>query len=259
MKKFLGQFTLIRAAYVGFNALKQQYGLFSINGMAVLIRYFNEYLTYQSSEKNSNFVMSPRYFYPCLIDRTLSTPIEPTYFYQDSWGARKIFEHKPNHHYDIGSSAKTIGIISQFVPTTMIDIRPIDLQLDQLSFSEGSILQLPFANNSVESLSSLCVVEHIGLGRYGDPLDPWGSEKAIKELKRVLKLNGNLYFSVPVDQECRVYFNAHRAFTRTYILALFEDLNLIEEKYIYDRFLYDTYDPAKGFGTGLYHFKKEKI
>ncbi len=29
------------------------------------------------------------------------------------------------------------------------------------------------------------VVEHVGLGRYGDPLDPDGDLKAIAELKRV--------------------------------------------------------------------------
>jgi len=67
----------------------------------------------------------------------------------------------------------------------MVDIRPIDVSLDNLFFVKGSILNLPFRNNSIESISSLCVVEHIGLGRYGNVIDPYGSEKAIKELKRV--------------------------------------------------------------------------
>jgi SAM-dependent methyltransferase len=138
----------------------------------------------------------------------------------------------------------------------MIDIRPIELCLPNLSFIEGSILKLPFADNTIESLSSLCVVEHIGLGRYGDPLDPWGSENAVNELKRVLKPGGDLFFSVPVDRECLVYFNAHRAFTRDYILGLFDDLQLIEEKYIYGKVVRNDYDKASGFGTGLFHFRK---
>jgi SAM-dependent methyltransferase len=138
----------------------------------------------------------------------------------------------------------------------MIDIRPIELELPNLFFKKGSILELPFENNSIETLSSLCVVEHIGLGRYGDPLDSFGSEKAIKELKRVLKVSGIILFSVPVDSENKIYFNAHRAFTRKYILELFDGFEVLDEKYHYGTKMYDMYDETKGFGTGLYMLKK---
>ena len=171
--------------------------------------------------------------------------------------AKKIFENKPIQHVDVGSDAKFIGIISQYAPTTMVDIRPLPVALSGLSFVEGSILALPFKDNEVSSLSSICVIEHIGLGRYGDPLDQFGSEKAAKELSRVLAPNGSLYISAPIDDENRVYFNAHRAFTRAYILELFGTLKNVEEKYIYGNKIYDAYDHTKGFGTGLYHFSKE--
>lgn len=198
-------------------------------------------------------------FYPCLFDNTVQTPVDATYFYQDAWAAKKIFEIKPQHHFDIASSVKTVGIISQFVPTTMIDIRPISLNLDNLSFQKGSILELPFPDKSIESLSSLCVVEHIGLGRYGDPLDFWGSEKAIVEIKRVLKPGGTCLLSVPIDQDNIIYFNAHRAFTRDYLLSLFvDDLELIEERYIYGTEFLHHYVPEKGFGTGLYMLRKKQ-
>ena len=116
--------------------------------------------------------------------------------------------------------------------------------------------KLPFEDNSIETLSSLCVVEHIGLGRYGDPLDPFGSEKAIKELGRVLKTDGVILFSVPIDNENKIYFNAHRAFTRDYILELFSGFEILDEKYHYGTKMYDKYDSSKGFGTGLYMLKK---
>ncbi|GIV76366.1 MAG: hypothetical protein KatS3mg050_0760 [Litorilinea sp.] len=195
--------------------------------------------------------------FPCLSDRTTFTPVDPLYFYQDCWFARKIFELKPAHHYDVGSSVRSIGLVSQFVPITMFDIRPIPLKLDQLEFRQGSILDLPLADNSVASISSLCVIEHIGLGRYGDPLDPQGSEKAIAELKRVVKPGGVIMVSVPVDRVNRVYFNAHRAFTRDYFLQLFQGCTLLEEKYIYGSEMVDYYDPGRGFGTGLYSFRKQ--
>jgi SAM-dependent methyltransferase len=236
--------------------LTEQYHINLFKFSQNFLVFLQEYITYLNLKKNPNYKTSIQYFYPCLTDKTGSNPINSTYFFQDTWAAGKIFQLKPQHHYDIGSSIITVGIISQFVPTTMVDIRAINISLKNLFFKQASILNLPFEDNSIESISSLCVVEHIGLGRYGDQIDPWGSEKAIRELKRVLKDGGNLLFSVPVDQECRVYFNAHRSFTREYLLKLFEDLKLVEEKYIYETEMQDSYDQLKGFGTGLYHFRK---
>lgn len=227
-----------------------------VSGVTAAGRFLAEYRAYRCGNSNPHFQLRPVDMFPCLSDRTVATPLEATYFYQDSWAAGRIFAHKPEHHYDVGSSAMSIGLISQFVPTTMIDIRPIELKLNNLFFREGSIVELPFPDNSIASLSSLCVVEHIGLGRYGDPVDCWGSEKALAELKRVLQPGGNLYISLPVDAENRVYFNAHRAFTREYVLELCADLELVEEKYVYGTELTLAYDKSKEFGTGLFHFTK---
>lgn len=215
--------------------------------------YANDYWNIKK-EKNNNF--SNFKLAPYLNDKTIFTPIDPVYFFQDTWAARKIFELKPSHHYDVGSSAKTIGILSQFVPITMIDIRPLPLVLPNLCFIEGSILDLPFEDNSIQSISSLCVVEHIGLGRYGDKINSFGSEESVRELKRVVIVGGTLIFSVPVDRVNTVYFNAHRAFTREYILSLFDGYELLEERYQYGFDLIKTYDPERGFGTGLFMFRK---
>ncbi len=215
---------------------------------------FQQHKDFKKKKINDKFQQIE--WYPCLVDNTKDTYIEPTYFFQDSWAAKQIFKLKPKHHYDIGSSVKTMGIIAQFVPITFVDIRPIELELENLFFKKGSILELPFEDNSIESLSSLCVVEHIGLGRYGDELDSFGSEKAIKELKRVLKVGGVILFSVPVDAENKVYFNAHRAFTWDYILSLFNDFEVLEEKYHYGTKMFNEYDAKKGFGTGLFMLRK---
>jgi SAM-dependent methyltransferase len=251
---FLKKYKLFRSLYYFYIAIKD---FFRFNPI-LFLKHFSWYLGQLIRFKKlpSNPAFSQMEYYPCLLDNTNFTPLDPIYFYQDCWAAKKLFELKPQHHYDVGSSAKTIGILSQFVPITMIDIRPLPLELPNLFFKKGSILDLPFPDNSISSLSSLCVVEHIGLGRYGDDLDPFGSEKAIKELKRVLAPKGILLFSVPVDKENKVFFNAHRAFTREYILSLFSDMILLEEKYIYGNKMFDCYDANKGFGTGLFMFQK---
>jgi len=258
MKKFKENKFLL-SIYYFYISSKDFFSISLIRFTKSLFWYFSDYINYVQKSKTMNDQTKIFCMYPRLNDKTRYTPIEPTYFYQDTWAAKKIFELKPKHHYDVGSSAKTIGIISQFVPTTMVDIRPLEIKLEDLFFKEGSVLSLPFEDHSLESISSLCVVEHIGLGRYGDEIDVLGSEKAISELIRVSASNGIILFSVPIDNENKVFFNAHRAFTREYIMNQFRFCELVEEKYIYGNNIYDNYCPAKGFGTGLFLFKNKKV
>lgn len=193
------------------------------------------------------------YLYPCLEDDTAVTSIDPIYFYQDSWAFEKIVNKHPARHVDVGSHHKFVALLSKVVPVTMVDIRPLSLSMNTINFKQGSILDLPYEDGTAESLSSLCVVEHIGLGRYGDPLDPYGSEKAIQDLKRIVRPGGDLYLSLPLDDENRIYFNAHRAFKEEYVLQLFEPFQIVERHYIYGRNFGDQRKP--GFGTGCYHLK----
>ena len=92
---------------------------------------------------------------------------------------------------------------------TFVDIRPLEVDIEGLTPIAGSVLDMPFADGALESVSCLHVAEHIGLGRYGDPLDPQGTRKAAAELQRVLAPGGQLLFSLPVGRP-RVEFNAHR-------------------------------------------------
>jgi hypothetical protein len=248
----------LRVAHAGVQALRLQYGfgLRWLGGAGALVRFAHEYQSYQRLRPNPNFQVSAGNWIPCLSDRTETTPIEPIYFVQDTWFAGRIAQQKPEAHVDVGSSAKTMALIAQFIPVTMVDIRPIPIVVPGLTFVHGSVLEMPFADGSVPSLSSLCVVEHIGLGRYGDKVDPWGSEKTLHELLRVLAPGGDFYVSVPVDAENKIYFNAHRAFTRSYFLELCGGLELVDEQYLYGMEIVKRYEPTRGFGTGMYHFRK---
>ena len=194
------------------------------------------------------------YLYPCLYDNTGSTPIDASYYYQDAWAFEKIFISQPPWHLDIGSHHKFVSLLSKVVATTMVDLRPPDVMLDSLKFMQGSILALPFPSGSVPSVSSLCVIEHIGLGRYGDPLDPAGSIKALAELQRVVSPGGDLYVSVPIDNVDRIYFNAHRAFAEESLLRLFQPFEVLERKYIFANEFGSIL--KEGFGTGCYHLRK---
>jgi len=188
---------------------------------------------------------------PYLFDASDDTPIDPLYFYQDSWAFERIVNNKPQSHVDVGSQHKFVAHLSKVVPLEMVDIRPLSLPMDTINFKQGSILALPYEDNSLESISSLCVVEHIGLGRYGDELDPYGTDKSIEELKRVLKPNGHLYLSVPVGEENRVAFNAGRIFKEEDFLKKLAPLTIVSKKYIVGDKLTDHYEPRSGFGTTI--------
>jgi hypothetical protein len=71
-------------------------------------------------------------------------------------------------------------------------------------------------------------IEHVGLGRYGDPIDYDGDIKAIDELKRSLSDSGDLLVVVPIASEPKIYFNAHRVYTAEQFLAYFSDLLIVE-------------------------------
>ncbi|MCT0198159.1 DUF268 domain-containing protein [Synechococcus sp. CS-1325] len=192
--------------------------------------------------------------YPCLDDWSSKTEIEPTYFYQDSWAFDLIVKAMPKMHVDIGSHHKYVALLSKVVPVTMVDIRPLSLEMESIRFQEGSILDLPYPDESIMSLSSLCVIEHIGLGRYGDPLDPLGSIKACKEVSRVIGLGGSLYLSVPIEKEAKTYFNAHRSFNEDKFLALFPEFMVKNKAYIYGSIFTDSRQAA--FGIGCYYLMK---
>ena len=137
---------------------------------------------------------------PCLRDRTESTGFDRHYVYHTAWAARIVRQVSPARHVDVSSSLFFCGIVSAFVPVDFYDYRPADLRLDGLTSGVGDLMRLPFVDGSVPSLSCMHTVEHIGLGRYGDPLDPSGDSKAIAELKRVLAPGGSLIFVVPVGR-----------------------------------------------------------
>jgi SAM-dependent methyltransferase len=153
------------------------------------------------------------------------------YFHQDLWAARKVFLVCPKQHLDIGS--RIDGFIAHllcFTTVLVIDVRPLESGVTGLQFIRGDATSLDgWPDGSVGSLSSLHAIEHFGLGRYGDPIDPDGPFRAMASLARVLRRGGRLYFSVPIGRE-RVEFNAQRIFAPRTILDLFAShgLTLVE-------------------------------
>lgn len=220
--------------------------------------FLNDLWRYKKLSRERNYKF---YLYPHIWDRTEKTPLGKEYFLQDTWCAGKIFKTKPKYHVDIGSTALLVGILAKFTKVYSVDIRPIPIKMKNLVCKKGSILKLPFKNNALKSISSLCVIEHIGLGRYGDTLNLNGTLQAVAELKRVLNKGGNLYLSVPITRSNTVMFNAHRTFNYKTILNYFKELKLVEMKFIFGGKIYSLKKFHRHFDNkkiifGLFHFGK---
>lgn len=164
---------------------------------------------------------------PRLLDRVSRSPFDAHYVHQAIWAAERIFSDPPSEHVDVGSQLLFVGMLSTKVPVTFVDIRPPELRVAHFVPLEGDIVDLPFPDRTVASLSCLHVVEHVGLGRYGDTLNPRGSREALLELKRVLMPDGRLFLSLPVGKP-RVCFNAHRVHDPHHVVNALDGLELIE-------------------------------
>lgn len=227
-------------------------------GLFYLPRFMAHWIKYAQSARSAK----PRLkdMQPCLGDWSTHTPFDAHYFYQGAWLARRLRASKIERHVDIGSSVLTMSVLSAHVETTFVDYRPLKASLSGLTTIAGNILDLPFADRSVNSLSCLHVIEHIGLGRYGDPIDPQGSLKAALELQRIVSAGGRLYLSLPIGRE-RTCFNAHRVHEPVTILSMFSQMKLAEFSYVDDAGQYHEKTSISGgnaleYGCGLFLFVK---
>lgn len=224
-------------------------------------RKFQEQLNTFRQQSDSHLPITES---PWLFDDTVTTPIEPHYTYHPAWAARVLAQTKPAKHIDISSITQFTTIISAFIPVEFYDYRPANIRLSNYITGSADLTNLHFESGSVNSLSCMHTVEHIGLGRYGDPIDSEGDIKAIKELQRVLMPNGNLLFVVPIGKP-RIEFNAHRVYSYDTIISLFNELTLKEFSLIPDDFEntgYITNPPCdlidrQNWGCGCFWFTKK--
>jgi SAM-dependent methyltransferase len=167
-------------------------------------------------------------FHPCLYDwyeEGGSTKDE--YFWQDLYVARKIYANTPVKHVDIGSRVDSfVAHVASFREIEVFDIRPITTSISGIVFKQADLMKpLEHIQSYCDSISCLHALEHFGLGRYGDPINPNGYELGIKNMAKILKKGGLFYLSIPIGKE-RVEFNANRVFNPKSIVQLAKKFGL---------------------------------
>lgn len=187
------------------------------------------------------------------------------YFHQDLWAARMVAASGEKQLVDIGS--RIDGFVAHVLPfcdVQYVDIRALAAEVAGLEYVPGSISDLPFDDGTIPLVTCLHVIEHVGLGRYGDPVDPEGPWRAARELTRVVAPGGMLILGTPVGRE-RLMFDAHRVFDPVTVRSMFSDLEVREFSLIDDagrRVLrHADFATARAcdYGCGLFVFVKGSV
>ena len=101
--------------------------------------------------------------------------------------------------------------------------------------------------NLYDCIVTFSSIEHSGLGRYGDPLNPNGDIESMKDIHKNLKDNGILLWGAPVGKDTLVW-NAHRIYGYLRLPLIFENFKEIEwleeydKKYFLDINYYSTHN-----------------
>lgn len=167
---------------------------------------------------------------PILDEWSESSGALGAYFHQDQLVAGWIYRNQPVRHVDVGSRIDGfIGHLAVFREVEVLDIRPQPHAIPNIIFHQLDLMaELPETwIECTDSLSCLHTIEHLGLGRYGDTIDPKGHEKGLAQLKRMVKPGGMLYLATPIGPQ-RVEFNAHRIFAAETLAGWFDDGWVIE-------------------------------
>ena len=120
--------------------------------------------------------------------------------YVAAWLSRVLAISRPTRHVDISPSPVFAAIASAFVPVDYYGPAPRPLRLADLRINVIDFGQLPFVDASVASLSCTGIIERLGFGRDGDPIDRDAGTNAIGALSRALAPDGSLLLSVPIGK-----------------------------------------------------------
>jgi len=187
------------------------------------------------------------------------------YFHQDILVAKHIFLSKPAIHLDFGGKIDSfIAHLITFGQQIILgDIRPLSLTRYSI---ENIVLDLmsdsSLINTRYSSISCLHSIEHMGLGRYSDPVDPNGHIRAISNLAKLLANDGVLYLSVPIASCNRIDFNAHRVFQPSYFERVLQscglsvrDFALVDDNgdlHLSDDLTISALMPSLDYGCGIF-------
>ena len=153
------------------------------------------------------------------------------YVHHDSYVAQCFFARHQLRHIDIGSRVDGfVARVAAFREIEYFDLRSVETAVPNIGSRRGNLFVPDSQPERVcDSYSCLHVIEHAGLGHYGDRLRPDGWRIALHSLVQVLSVGGIFYLSVPIGRQ-RVECNAHRVFAPDPIVRADDEVGLVLER-----------------------------
>ena len=223
------------------------------------IRYFNELRKFKKEGKGKLTL------FPILSEyKEKAGVMSGHYFHQDLHVANKVFLASPQRHVDVGSRIDGfVAHVASFREIEIVDIRELNSSANNISFVKADLMKP--SGILTDSLSCLHTIEHFGMGRYGDPINPIGHLVGFANLVKMVTEGGRLYISFPISTLERVEFNAHRIFNPRSIFSWpgAEQLSLESFAFVDDYGNLQTRSTPEEseaaslvYGCGIYEFRK---
>lgn len=205
-------------AYWGVAGAKK--GIFNPVTFAKTARYLPRYLAeFNAFKRDAGEKGEPlriKNTYPVFVDYSAPT-VNRHYWFQDIHVATQVIDMakgNPDHlHIDIGSRIE--GFITSLI-SARVKLIFGEINLPKISFpnTQTTFIDLqkmtPDQLVGANSVSCLHVIEHLGLGKYGDAIDSQGHLKVIEDFHRVMPAGVPLFISFPTSSEPGITFNAGR-------------------------------------------------
>ena len=138
---------------------------------------------------------------------------------------RRVLDFGPMEGFFLSVDATNKGY--SVVAVGLEDIAPPE----GVRYVRRDIMAVEF-DEPFDYILNISTVEHVGLGRYGDPLDPDGDLKAMRRLKKWMRLDGDgvMILTIPVGTDA-VVGHYHRVYGAARLPRLLEGYASLQERY----------------------------
>uniref|UniRef100_A0A0N5ACQ4 Methyltransferase n=1 Tax=Syphacia muris TaxID=451379 RepID=A0A0N5ACQ4_9BILA len=125
-----------------------------------------------------------------------------------------------------GTMGMVIGSLSPWVEVITQEYKKIISKHPKIGYLHPiELLAILFKNFRYQGqfgfVASFSSIEHSGLGRYGDALDPIGDFRELQKVRCLLKDGGYAFIGIPSGAD-GIMFNAHRIYGRARLPLLFD-------------------------------------
>lgn len=127
---------------------------------------------------------------------------------------------------EIGSSDSILALkfAKMGCETHALDIRPYTERHPNLRIHVADACNTRLPSNYFDSTIAISVIEHIGIGHYGDPQHKNGDLQAIREMFRVTRPGGRIIITTPYYRIFKTLPNFERWIDAEYLEALLKDI-----------------------------------